>query len=132
MSVSRRKRWLVLDRDAFTCRYCGRSAPSVPLEVDHIVPRSQGGKDNLENLAAACFDCNRGKRAQDATEPLQFMEYLAAATRDSDRWLGEAIVTWERAEQLERAREMLVYELAYRTGQAEADILDWLIAELAS
>jgi 5-methylcytosine-specific restriction endonuclease McrA len=32
------------------------------LEVDHIVPRNQGGSDELSNLQAFCFRCNAGKR----------------------------------------------------------------------
>jgi len=35
--------------------------PKVPLEVDHVVPVSKGGKNDMANLITACFDCNRGK-----------------------------------------------------------------------
>ena len=61
--MNRALRFAVLQRDGFTCQYCGASAPGVTLEVDHMVPRSCGGKDEFENLIAACFDCNRGKGA---------------------------------------------------------------------
>lgn len=61
MSVGRGKRFSVLLRDGSTCQYCGRSAPWVRLEVDHVVPRSHGGSDHIDNLVTACFDCNRGK-----------------------------------------------------------------------
>ena len=54
-------RFAVLERDGFTCHYCGRAAPSVPLEVDHIIPASQGGTDRMENLVTACWSCNRGR-----------------------------------------------------------------------
>ena len=33
------------------------------LEVDHIVPKNQGGSDDLSNLQALCFRCNAGKQA---------------------------------------------------------------------
>ena len=56
-------RWEVLKRDAFTCQYCGRSAPDVKLEVDHIIPVSEGGTDTKDNLITACYSCNRGKSA---------------------------------------------------------------------
>lgn len=56
-------RWQILERDKFTCQYCGRSAPSVPLEVDHIIPRADGGTDQPDNLVCACWSCNRGKAA---------------------------------------------------------------------
>ena len=56
-------RWEVLKRDAFTCQYCGRSAPEVKLEVGHITPVAEGGKDTKENLVTACYSCNRGRSA---------------------------------------------------------------------
>ena len=56
-------RWEILKRDAFTCQYCGRSAPDVKLEVDHIIPVSEGGTDTKDNLITACYSCNRGKSA---------------------------------------------------------------------
>lgn len=71
MSVRRRMpkfdwyavRWVVLERDQFTCRYCGQFAPNVRLEVDHITPVCEGGTDALDNLVTACGACNRGKEA---------------------------------------------------------------------
>jgi len=56
-------RFKVFQRDAFTCRYCGRSPleDKVKLHCDHIVPRVRGGEDELENLVTACSDCNSGK-----------------------------------------------------------------------
>lgn len=39
---------------------------SVLMTVDHIVPRSLGGKDSLENLATACFECNYEKKSSNA------------------------------------------------------------------
>lgn len=54
-------RFEVLNRDNFTCRYCGRKAPEVILHIDHITPKSEGGTNALENLATACEECNLGK-----------------------------------------------------------------------
>jgi hypothetical protein len=48
----------VLNRDAWTCTYCGESAN----EVDHVYPKSKGGEDTLDNLVAACRRCNIKKR----------------------------------------------------------------------
>ena len=58
-----RLRFSILARDGFRCRYCGRSAQedAVRLEVDHIVPRSQGGDDSPSNLITSCQECNYGK-----------------------------------------------------------------------
>ncbi len=55
-------RFEAFKRDNFTCQYCGRTAQdSVRLVADHIIPRSKGGKDNLNNLITACEECNLGK-----------------------------------------------------------------------
>lgn len=51
----------VLHRDGYKCVFCGRSPKQVQLEVDHIVPFSKGGSNDLSNLQTLCFDCNRGK-----------------------------------------------------------------------
>lgn len=45
------------------CAYCG--AEHVPLEIDHIHPKSQGGSDRVSNLVIACHDCNQRKGHQD-------------------------------------------------------------------
>lgn len=60
--IPKKIRFEVFKRDAFTCQYCGKKAPDVVLEVDHIKPVSKGGKNELLNLVTACFECNRGKR----------------------------------------------------------------------
>lgn len=54
-------RFEVFKRDSFKCQYCGRGAPDVILEIDHILPVSEGGKNDLLNLVTSCRDCNRGK-----------------------------------------------------------------------
>lgn len=59
--LSKTVRFEVFKRDKFSCQYCGRSAPDVILEVDHIVPVSKGGGNDLMNLITSCQDCNRGK-----------------------------------------------------------------------
>jgi 5-methylcytosine-specific restriction endonuclease McrA len=54
MPVSRRG---VLQRDNHRCGYCGKSANT----IDHVQPRSRGGKDTWENLVACCLRCNNVK-----------------------------------------------------------------------
>jgi hypothetical protein len=60
-SISKRMRFEVFKRDSFKCQYCGKKAPDVILEVDHIEPVSKGGKTDMLNLVTACYSCNRGK-----------------------------------------------------------------------
>jgi HNH endonuclease len=61
--------WAVLARDNWTCGSCGRSTrqDGVLLEVDHILPRSRGGTDALDNLQTLCKKCNVGKSNRDNT-----------------------------------------------------------------
>jgi len=51
----------IFARDRRTCQYCGRRFPSERLNLDHVVPRSQGGQEAWENLVCACFRCNSRK-----------------------------------------------------------------------
>ena|SRR3990167_7668965 len=58
-------RFDVFVRDGFACRYCGRAATDgAVLEVDHVHPRALGGRDEMNNLVTACWECNRGKSAK--------------------------------------------------------------------
>lgn len=61
-------RFKVLKRDNFTCQYCGRKAPKVELQVDHIIPTSKKGKDKLQNLITSCRECNIGKSNRELKE----------------------------------------------------------------
>jgi 5-methylcytosine-specific restriction endonuclease McrA len=54
----------VLARANFTCQACGEKVPKIRLEIDHIIPVSQGGLTVSENLQALCVACNRGKAAK--------------------------------------------------------------------
>ena len=48
-------------RDAYTCQYCGRRPGAADLTIDHVLPRSRGGKTTWENCVLACVDCNKRK-----------------------------------------------------------------------
>lgn len=68
VSISKKDRFEIFKRDSFKCQYCGKSAPEVVLEVDHIVPVSKGGDNEMFNLVTACFDCNRGKSNRELSD----------------------------------------------------------------
>jgi hypothetical protein len=59
-NVSVRTRFLVFQRDLYKCRICNNSG--VKLELDHVVPVSRGGSNELDNLQTLCVACNRGKQ----------------------------------------------------------------------
>lgn len=60
-ALSKRIRFEVFKRDSFTCQYCGRKAPDIIIEVDHIQPVAKGGTNDLLNLVTSCSACNSGK-----------------------------------------------------------------------
>jgi 5-methylcytosine-specific restriction endonuclease McrA len=69
----RRAHWSrrgVLMRDSYTCIYCGvqpgmmvksKQMTKSDFTVDHVIPRSRGGKDQWTNTACACYSCNHRK-----------------------------------------------------------------------
>jgi 5-methylcytosine-specific restriction endonuclease McrA len=64
-SVSRRMQAQIRRRANALCEYCHTAEQwqYVPFTVDHIVPLARGGSNRLDNLALACFHCNRRKSA---------------------------------------------------------------------
>ena len=60
-NISAGLRYKILKRDNFTCQYCGRSAPKVTLEIEHLNPVAKGGTNEPYNLITSCEECNRGK-----------------------------------------------------------------------
>jgi len=103
MAVSKRLRYEILRRDSYTCRYCGRSAPEVPLRVDHVTPVALGGGDEPTNLATSCHDCNNGKSSASPDATL-----VAGVSDDALRW---SAAMQQAADDL---REQQTPKLAYR------------------
>jgi len=51
----------IFARDENCCQYCGRHFPASELSIDHVVPRSQGGRAQWRNMVCACTSCNKRK-----------------------------------------------------------------------
>lgn len=107
MAVSPTLRFQILRRDNHTCQSCGRSAPEVKLQVDHVIPEALGGPTEATNLRALCEDCNRGKSATppDAAQVEQ-------VSRDALRWT--------QAQQV-AAQQMLADYVVVASRRAEFD-----------
>jgi hypothetical protein len=70
MKVGKKLRFEILKRDQFKCRYCGRGeSDGTKLHVDHVIAVALGGRNDPENLATACVDCNLGKSARMLEDP---------------------------------------------------------------
>ncbi len=48
----------IFARDRNHCQYCGKKYPTTELSLDHVIPRSMGGKSNWQNVVCSCTDCN--------------------------------------------------------------------------
>ena len=51
----------IFARDENRCQYCGKRYPTSELSLDHVIPRSRGGRTNWDNIVCACTDCNARK-----------------------------------------------------------------------
>lgn len=59
VAFSRRNIW---KRDRYTCMYCGvQPHDHAELSIDHVMPKSRGGRSTWENCVLACVDCNKRK-----------------------------------------------------------------------
>lgn len=96
--LSKSVRFEVFKRDSFTCQYCGRSAPDVVLEVDHIIPVSKGGTDDLLNLVTSCRDCNRGKSARKLSDDTVVQKQKAQLDElNQKREQMEMMIKWKKS-----------------------------------
>jgi 5-methylcytosine-specific restriction endonuclease McrA len=65
----------ILVRDGFKCAYCG--AERQRLTIDHIIPKSKGGKANFENCVSSCKPCNNKKGDRTPREAQMFLKVKA-------------------------------------------------------
>lgn len=118
-SISKKLRFEVFKRDSFRCQYCGRNAPDVILEVDHIKPVAEGGKNTLLNLITSCRDCNRGKGKRtlgDNAEVKKQKEMLDDL--NEKRLQMELMIQWktELEEIVEKQVDVIGNVIAYSDG----------------
>ncbi|RNJ78518.1 MAG: HIT domain-containing protein [Nitrosopumilus sp. B06] len=70
-SINGSLRYDILSRSRGVCVACGARSTEAMLHVDHIVPRSLGGKTESGNLQALCYKCNTQKRDRDELDFLK-------------------------------------------------------------
>ena len=72
-------------RDGRECAYCG--VEEVPLEVEHIIPKSRGGTGRLQNLALSCKECNlaKGNKLPHEIEDTHLRESVIRVRRYANR-----------------------------------------------
>jgi 5-methylcytosine-specific restriction endonuclease McrA len=88
----------LLEKWGRRCAYC--HATNVPLQIEHIVPRSRQGSNRVSNLTLACEACNQRKGAMTATE-FGFPEVEAHAKRPLRDATAVNVTRWALYHQLE-------------------------------
>jgi diadenosine tetraphosphate (Ap4A) HIT family hydrolase len=99
-------RYEVLRRAGGKCELCGCSSKERPLHVDHIIPRSKRGSNDIENLQALCEQCNLAKSNRDATD---FRQSGIAKHHDGCVFCSEQV----RKRMIESTSTMFVVEDQY-------------------
>jgi hypothetical protein len=69
----------LIERDKWTCRYCGETVTTKTATLDHVIPQSLGGLSTPENLTTACLTCNSIKSGRTYEEAAP--DILAALVR---------------------------------------------------
>ena len=87
----------VLSRDNHTCQYCRVRPLGRELTLDHIIPKSRGGKNTWKNLITACKKCNQRKGNRTPKEAGMFLinkprkpkyDFLNNVSLVEDVWLN--------------------------------------------
>jgi 5-methylcytosine-specific restriction endonuclease McrA len=90
----------IFERDRHRCQYCGKRFPKADLTIDHVLPKSRGGRDTWDNLVLACVRCNLKKRNQTPEEARMHLLRKPA----TPKWLPrfgtqiprDALMSWQR------------------------------------
>ncbi len=86
-------------RDNYTCQYCSVRMPTEELSIDHVIPKSRGGKTAWDNCVLACIACNTKK----ANKTLKEVGFTLVKKPEKPRWspfeevgLRERPTSWEK------------------------------------
>lgn len=78
----------ILTRDGLRCMYCGHKFEARDLTLDHVVPRSRGGRNEWNNLVACCQPDNHRKANMTPEEAgMKLIHRPLPATLSTSRWL---------------------------------------------
>jgi 5-methylcytosine-specific restriction endonuclease McrA len=91
----------IFSRDRNACQYCGVVFSTAKLTLDHVLPRSRGGRDTWENLVTCCASCNHRKADRTPDEARMALIRMPRAvnvhtTRSLMRTRGEDFPSWRK------------------------------------
>lgn len=83
-------------RDDFKCQYCGNKFSQDKLTIDHVIPRSKGGKINWSNCVSACTPCNsrKGSKLITPIKPPRAPSYYEINNKARDYYLEIPDMSW--------------------------------------
>lgn len=99
--ISKETRARVLERNGYTCQMCGlaagdadpfRPTRTVRLTMGHIIDKSKGGDDSIQNLRAVCTNCNEGLQNTSLPKPDQI--HLLSQVRRATITDQKAVLRW--------------------------------------
>ncbi len=106
----------MLERDNYTCVYCRKQVkqynksnfkitPNDLATVDHIIPRSKGGKFIVDNLATCCVECNNllGDKFCTVEEKINFISTYGAR----NIYYNKKYIKWEREQKKQLRKRIL-------------------------
>ena len=99
----------LMARDNFQCQYCGKKPHRAELNLDHVVPRSLGGRSTWENVVTSCVDCNRRKGGR--TPKQAHLKLLRRPERP--RWTPLANLMWSSVRYQEWRPFLSVVDASY-------------------
>jgi len=99
----------LMARDNFQCQYCALRPHRAELNLDHVVPRSLGGRSTWENVVTSCVDCNRRKGGR--TPRQAHLKLLRKPERP--RWTPLANLMWSSVRYREWRPFLSVVDASY-------------------
>jgi 5-methylcytosine-specific restriction endonuclease McrA len=108
----------VYSRDSGRCQYCGGRVPRFEATYDHVIPRSQGGHTNWENVVICCVSCNQRKGGR---TPQQANMHLLSAPQKPKKLSGGFRLTFLVGKDVPLSWRQWIRDFQYWQGELEHD-----------
>lgn len=108
----------LLQRDMYMCQYCSKQLTTKNFTIDHVIPRSKGGKSTWQNTAVCCGKCNYNKR--DRTPEEAGMTLIKKPIEPPHKKYFISIspgkkISWDKFLKNGKARDMVASELYWNS-----------------
>lgn len=100
----------------YRCNYCGNKFTTSELNLDHVLPRSRGGKTDWANVVTSCIPCNLRKGNRTPEEADMAMR----VSPSKPKWTGPAAVVFRPPFKIKRAWQRFI-DNVYWNAELETD-----------